>query len=226
MKFTPNLTKNQWKYGMIVMILCLLALPNVLTLFCYGTLNAAQINFTTYFITAAASVYVLRSFLKRNLLPVLARPIFTVYYACLGYLAQLAMGSLLAVGIYAIAADFINLNDETVGAMLQGDPRLIIFTVVVLAPIVEECLYRGLLFRGIYDRSPILAWSLSVGLFAASHVVGYLGLYSPLALAISFVQYLPAGIVLCITYQKTGTIMGPMLTHAIINFMAVYATTR
>ena len=226
MKFTPNLTKSEWKNGMIAMAVCLLILPNLLSFFLYGQLNVAQINFVSYFVTAAAAVYLLRSFLKRNLLTALERPIFTVYYACLGYLAQMVLGGLVAYGIYAIAADFVNLNDETVNAMLLGDPRLIITTVVVLAPIVEECLYRGLLFRGIYDRSPAAAWLLSVGLFSATHVVGYLGLYSPLEVAISFVQYLPAGIVLALTYRQTGTILGPMLTHSIINFMAVYAAMR
>ena len=224
MKFTPNLTKTEWKNGLIAMTVAMFLLPGLIAYI--PGLSGARLNFAAHFISAGTAVYCLRRFLGKNITAALDRPFATLYLAVLGYLAHLAMSSVLAFGIYAIAADFINLNDETVGAMLQGDPRLIIFTVVLLAPIVEECLYRGLLFRGIYDRSPILAWSLSVGLFAASHVVGYLGLYSPLALAISFVQYLPAGIVLCITYQKTGTIMGPMLTHAIINFMAVYATTR
>ena len=122
--------------------------------------------------------------------------------------------------------DFVNLNDQNVNTMLLENPRIIIMTVVILAPIVEESFYRGMLFRGLYDRNPAVAWICSVGLFAASHVVGYLGAYSPLELLLSFVQYLTPGIVLCITYRRSGTIIAPMLTHALINAMAVYAILR
>ena len=224
MKFTPNLSRSEWRNGMIAVILCLLILPNVLVL--PGILNLAQVNFTVYFITAAAAVYVLRRFLGRNLKAALVRPVYTVYYAALGYLAVMAMNTLVSVAIYAISSSFINLNDQNVNTMLAGNTRLIVVTVLILAPIVEEILYRGLLFRGVYDRSPAAAWMLSVGLFAASHVVSYLGFYSPLALLLSFVQYLPAGIALCLCYRQTGTIIGPMLTHAIINFMALYVSMR
>ena len=226
MNFTPNLTKNEWKYGMIDMCIGMLILPDLLYLALYGRVNAAQVNFLSYFATAAVAVYLLRRFLKHNLAVALAHPFWLSYRACCGYLAQMALSALVSIGIYAIAPSFANLNDANVNTMMQGDPRLMVMTVTILAPIVEECFYRGLLFRGIYPRSPVAAWILSVGLFAMVHVVGYLGTYSPLGLVLSFVQYLPAGLVLCITYQRTGTIMGPILTHSLINLMAVYATLR
>ena len=168
----------------------------------------------------------LRGFLKRNLAVALSRPILTVYYACLGYLATMAMNMLMAMLTVSFSDSFVNLNDQAVSTMLQSDTRLIFILVVVLAPIVEECLYRGLLFRGIYDRSAVLAWVISIGAFAASHVVSFIGIYSPVEILLSLVQYLPPSIALALTYQKTGTIIAPMVTHAIINLMAVYATMR
>ena len=226
MKFTPNFTKREWKNGMIAMGICMLILPIVLGFVLYGPLNEAQINFTAYFIAAGAAVYFLRGFLKRNLGVALHRPILTVYYACLGYLATMAMNILMTMVTVFFADSFVNLNDQAVNTMLLSDTRLIFITVVVLAPIVEECLYRGLLFRGIYDRSAVLAWVISIGAFAASHVVSFIGIYSPVEILLSLVQYLPPSIALALTYQKTGTIIAPMVTHAIINLMAVYATMR
>ena len=226
MKFTPNFTKREWKNGMIAMGICMLILPIVLGFVLYGPLNEAQINFTAYFIAAGAAVYVLRGFLKRNWIVASRRPVLTVYYACLGYLATMAMNMLVAMLTVFFSDSFVNLNDQAVNTMLQSDTRLIFITVVVLAPIVEECLYRGLLFRGIYDRSPVLAWVISIGAFAASHVVSFIGIYSPVEILLSLMQYLPPSIALALTYQKTGTIIAPMMTHAIINLMAVYATMR
>ena len=224
MKFTPNLTKTEWKHGLIAMTVAMFLLPGLIAYI--PGLSGARLNFAAHFISAGTAVYCLRRFLGKNITAALDRPFSTLYLAVLGYLAHLVFAEMADFIAWTLLPGYVNLNTQTVQTQLSADLPLMLATTVVLAPIGEECFFRGLLFRGIYDRSPILAWSLSVGLFAASHVVGYLGLYSPLALAISFVQYLPAGIVLCITYQTTGTIMGPMLTHAIINFMAVYATTR
>ena len=226
MNFTPNFTRQEWKTGMIAMTLSTVILPMLLGLVLYGPFNAAQINFLSYFIAAAVAVYVLRRFLRKNLLVALQYPFHIFYQACLGYLAQMGLSTLVRLAIHALSSDFVNLNDQSVGTMMVGDPRLMIMTVTILAPIVEECLYRGLLFRGVYAQSPTAAWILSVGLFSAIHVVGFLGVYSPLALLLSLIQYLPAGFVLSTTYKKTGTIIGPMLVHAMINATAVYATLR
>ena len=142
MKFTPNFTKREWKNGMIAMAICMLILPLVLGFLFYGRLNEAQINFTAYFIAAGVAIYFLRGFLKRNLAVALSRPILTVYYACLGYLATMAMNMLMAMLTLFFADSFVNLNDQAVGTMLQSDTRLIFILVVVLAPIVEGCYSR------------------------------------------------------------------------------------
>ena len=226
MKETPAFYRQEWKNGMIVMILSMFFLPILVKNLAGDLLTAAQMNFLVYFITAAASVYVLRAFLLENLTEARERGVRTVYYAAIGYLGVMALNTLTAVVTEIVAAGYINRNDQVVSAMARSEIQIVGVMVVVLAPIVEECLYRGLLFRGVYDRSPAAAWVLSVSLFSVSHIVSFLGVYTPLELLVSFIQYLPAGIVLCITYQRTGTIIGPMLTHAIINLMALYATMR
>ena len=225
MKFTPNLTRSEQKTGLIVMTLCLFLLPLVLAV-TLPQLSAARLNFTSYFICAAAAVYVLRGFLLRNLKTALSRPFLTFYYGCLGYVAQLVLGQLAAVAVYLLAPGFVNLNDTNITTQLHTEFGLLVIVAVVLAPIAEECFFRGLLFRGVYDRSPALAWVLSVGLFAAGHVAGYIGVYTPLELLLAFIQYLPGGIALCIAYQRGGSIFSPILAHSIINLMAVYTVTR
>ena len=226
MKHTPNLTKTDWVQGMVIAACSLLLLPQLLSFLLAGRINDAQLNLLTYFASAGLIVFFWSHFLRQNLRIALYLPLRTIYISCLGYLGNTAITTLINTIMVMVFQDFTNLNDATVTAMLLEDTRLIVVTVVILAPIVEECFYRGLLFRGIYDRNPAIAWVCSVGLFAASHVVGYLGIYTPLELLLSFVQYLTPGIILCITYQRTGTIMGPMLTHALINAMAIYATLR
>ena len=225
MKLTPNLTRSEMKSGLIAMALCLFVVPGVLDAV-LGNPGAARLNFVSFFISAAVIVYVLRRYLLRNLRLAMAHPFYTVYYACLGYLAHMALGRLVSMGILFLDPGFLNLNDQNVNSQLSSEYSLMVLTTVVLAPIAEECFFRGLLFRGFYDRSPGLAWAVSMGLFAAIHVVSYIGIYSPLALVLAFVQYLPAGAALCFAYRHGGTILSPILAHAIINGMAVLSVMR
>ena len=221
MKFTPNLTRSEQRIGLITLAVCMFLLPGVLALVMPDA-GAALLNFTCYFITAGAAVYVLRRFLLRNLAAALAQPFRCFYIGCVGYLAHLALSELVFLVVYLIAPGFANLNDANMTALLGADFGLMALVAIVLAPISEECFFRGLLFRGLYDRSPVLAWALSVGLFAAMHVIGYIGAYTPLETLLAFIQYLPAGVALCIAYQRGGSIISPILTHAIVNAMALW----
>lgn len=80
-----------------------------------------------------------------------------------GYLAGSTLGELLGFSM------------QGAGYSL-GDPltlAAVVFGGVLVAPFVEEVLFRGLLLGGLLGRglSPVVAGALSVGLFAAVHVV-------------------------------------------------------
>ena len=224
MKFTPNLTKTEWKNGLIAMTVAMFLLPGLLA-FIPG-LSEAMLNFTAYFISVGTAVYFLRRFLGKNMVVALARPFATLYLAALGYLANLAFAEVTHYIAWLVSSDYVNLNNQTVQSLLATDLPLILITTVVLAPIAEECFFRGLLFRGIYDRSPIWAWVLSVGLFAVGHVAGYIGMYTLPELLVSLLIYIPAGIILNVTYRRSGSIISPIIAHVIINLMAALAATR
>ena len=94
---------------------------------------------------------------------------------------------------------------------------------IVLVPVVEEVLYRGLLFGSIHAKNQTAAFILSTLIFAAIHIMGYIGQYSWLHLAIAFAQYIPAGIVLGWAYRKSCCIYVPILIHAVINAIGIFA---
>lgn len=224
MKFTPNLTKKEWKNGLIFLTLALFLLPGLLVFI--PVLSGAQVTFTGYLISTATAVWCLRRYLGKNVLAALDHPFSTLYLAILGYFANMALVQVVSMAAYYILPDYVNFNNQVIEAQMSTELSLMVVTTVVLAPIAEECFFRGLLFRGIYDRSPVLAWVLSVGLFALAHVAGFLGIYSLPALLLSFVIYIPSGVVLCVTYRRSGNLISPIMAHAIINLMAALAATR
>ena len=85
----------------------------------------------------------------------------------------------------------------------------------------EECIFRGLIFRNLYGKSPWAAYLISMIAFACIHILGYIGLYSPLELVLALLQYLPAGLCLAWSYTRADTIFAPIIIHAAVNYITI-----
>ncbi len=142
-------------------------------------------------------------------------------YSALGlvfyYTANLVVGYL----ILLIRPDYINLNDAGIVFLANDGGIWIAASSIILVPVAEELLFRGLLFAGMRQSHPTAAWLLSAAAFSAIHVVGYIGSYDIFSFLLAFVQYLPAGFCLAYAYQSSGTILAPILMHTIINIIGV-----
>ena len=91
---------------------------------------------------------------------------------------------------------------------------------VILVPITEECLVRGMIFGPICRKSPLLAYVVSAAVFAGLHLIAGIGSVSWVTTLQNFLGYLPSGIVLGWMYQRTGTIAGPIFLHCFMNLIA------
>lgn len=214
-----TLTTQEKKHGSLWMVAFLVLFPRLLGL---TGLGAAEKNLVLYWLNFAGVLWIFRRFLLRNLLVGLDRWFPVIWYAALAYLGFETLSEMLAILTWMIHPEFINTNDQVVAGLIQASP-LLAGTVVVLVPIAEETLFRGLIFRGLWDRNRALAYLVSILVFAAVHVVGYIGVLSPLELVLSLIQYLPAGYCLAFAYRYSGSILSPILTHMAVNLMAVAA---
>ena len=142
-------------------------------------------------------------------------------YAFLAFSAYWVASIFVSSLIYGIYPDFSNVNDDNIHQMTQDNFTLMAVGTVLLAPITEEVLYRGLIFGKLYNRSPVVAYLVSTAAFAALHVVGYIGLYEPKLLLLCLLQYLPAGLCLGWAYASTGTIWTPICVHIMVNLIAM-----
>ena len=125
--------------------------------------------------------------------------------------------------ILMVDPDFFNVNDASIGVMVQENFALTAIGTVLLVPVAEEALYRGLIFGAVYNRKPLAAYLISSCVFASVHVIGYIGSYEPMQLALCFLQYLPAGIALGWAYARSNSIWSPILMHITINLIGVVA---
>ena len=104
-------------------------------------------------------------------------------------------------------------SDQELVKCFSGDAcpwsiRVILGTLVLFeAPLLEEPLFRGIMFRGFASAMPVwAAMALSGFLFALVHVN-----------AASFLPLLFLGCAFAELYRRTGTMLAPMTAHALFN---------
>ena len=202
----------------------LIFLPSLLT-WLNGQLDhplpSAELNFVFYLVNFIAMLLIFHDFLSRSLHQVGQHPAYFCQAVILGFVAYYACYYATEHLVSILVPSFSNYNDEAIAAMSRGNYFLMVIGTVILVPPVEECFYRGLIFRNLYGKSRWAAYAVSILAFALIHIVGYIGKYSAVELIIAFLQYLPAGLCLAWSYAKADTIFAPFLIHAAINFITI-----
>ena len=184
-------------------------------------MNDAEVNFLFYLINFMVMLLIFQNFLSSSLRQAVQHPIVVCEAVILGLVAYYACMFCTTHVIDLLAPGYANYNDEAIFEMSRGNFFLLLISTVVLVPPFEECMYRGVVFRNLYCKSKWLAYIVSILLFAAIHILGYIGQYSPLELVLAVLQYLPAGLCLAWSYAKADTILAPMLMHAAINYITI-----
>lgn len=114
-------------------------------------------------------------------------------------------------------------NQEIIESVVDSKPMLMFVTTVFLAPILEEIIFRGMMFAWIYEKFPRFAHLISSFLFAFAHVV--IGMLSGnVGEFIQIVPYFLMALVLSKLYEKSNNIYVPIIAHTVNNFIAVIAT--
>ena len=219
-----SLSSSETLSGIVYLAVQLFVLPDVLYWIngqVGNPLNDAEINFVFYLINFMAMLLIFHNFLGNSLQQAVRHPIELLQAVILGLAAYYATSFCIMRIIPLLSPGFSNYNDEAIFAMNQGNDFLLLISTVVLVPPVEECLYRGLVFRNLYSKNKWAAYAISVVLFAIIHILGYIRQYSPLEFVLAVLQYLPAGLWLAWCYVKADTIFAPIFMHAAINYITI-----
>ena len=118
-------------------------------------------------------------------------------------------------------------------ALLEGYMQdhfwVIALSIVVLIPILDEFLFRGVILGTLYPKNTVMAVILSVVLFTALNVLPYIGSVSaalgsdaPLYLCLYAFQFIPMGLALAWLYISTDSIFAPILMHIVMNYGLIF----
>ena len=225
MRISVSMTRKEAYYGFVYLIVQFFLLPPVISLilpFLPENINDAQLNFAYYLLNFIAITIILRKFLWQNLDRMSMYPGYLFRVVLLGLARYILLNSLLGTLLMQLDPNYFNANDMAIMEMVQSELNLIAAGTIMLVPVAEECMFRGLIFGNLRKHNRILAYLVSITAFSVIHITGYLGVYTPMQLLISFLSYLPAGLCLARAYEEADTIFAPILIHAAVNAIAIY----
>ena len=218
----PSTRESIW--GACYLLFQMLALPSFLY-WANGQvdtpLSDPELNFLFYIVNFVSILLIFHDFLARSLSQLLNHPIDGLQAAILGFVAYYVCFHAMDWIVSLVLPGYTNYNDESIADLSRGNYFLMFLGTVILVPPVEECLYRGLIFRNLYKKSHWAAYVISIAAFSCLHILGYIGTYSPSGLIIAFLQYIPAGLWLAWSYIKGESIFVPILIHAAVNFITI-----
>ena len=225
-KLTVTTSFHQRLWGWIYMGFQLLFLPLLLyvcNIFFHLNFSDAEINFIFFALNFISVTIIFHRFLLKNGANALQRPLFVLLNALGGYFVYVFASNIISIFIMSVYPNFYNVNDSTIATMVSDNFTIMFVGTVILVPVVEETLYRGLIFGSIYNKNRVIAYIISTLAFAVLHVYGYIGTYPPVQLLLCLLEYIPAGICLAWAYARTDSIWTPILIHMAVNAIAVSA---
>lgn len=222
-----RMTRGETIFGWVYMIaMQFVMLPFVLLVEYFDIrISALGVNMIFFTLNLVLVVLFCHRFLVKNLRALGKNIGNTLAYSLAGFVIYWAMNIVVGLIIVLCFPDFTNANDAYIEAM-SGDGFWLLFVgTVLLVPIVEETIFRGAVFGSLDRVNRPLAYVVSVLLFSAVHVVGYIGTedFTLTTALVSLLQYIPPSICLAWVYTKTDTIFASTLVHAAVNFLGMMA---
>ena len=175
-----------------------------------------------YYILLALTVIIFHGFLVRTSQRLLDNLDGAAKTVLAGLVALYGLNELAYRLIHMAVGTRTNLNDITISARAGGAPHMTLLIVVLLAPFVEETLFRGLVFGNLKGRSRAAAYLVSCLLFALLHVWQFAVVNRDITYFLLMVQYLVPGLVLAWAYEHSGTLWAAVALHAAANALSIW----
>ena len=214
----PQLTRAEMGRGWVFFALYLTVFPLsmgwVQRAF-HGELPVAEANVVYYLLAATLVFLVFWTFLRHGfdlLLDWLPENLFAFGTGLVG-------AGVLHLLVMLIPLPVQNPNPESYAQQFALSPAATVVILVVLMPLVEEPLFRGLLFGATRRYSRVLGYVLSTLVFALYCVWQFVYSYGTVDFRylLLFLQYVPMSLALTWCYDNGGSIWSPIALHMVLN---------
>lgn len=189
-------------------------------------LDTPHLNVLYYAIGFVFLLVCLFRYLRESFGDMCANFLSTIHGVFGGYVINYFALFALELVLRLVLENTVNPNSAAINAEVLLNPSTMIVVSVLLAPVVEEVLFRGVAFGTIRKSSRIAAYAVSALLFAVYHLWSYMLASPSWDLLLYMLQYIPSGLVLAWCYEKSKSIWGPIFLHMMINAVSISVTLR
>ena len=228
-KSTTYMTYGEQIAGVVFFVIYLLVLPFVTTpLFDLAerllavSISSAMRNMLYYYILFAVTVIIFHGFLARTSRHLVDNLGLACKSLAVGLVGLYGLNELVYRLTNLVFTNHTNLNDTTISAQIHDAPHMTLLIVIVLAPFVEEVLFRGLVFGNLKGKSRGVAYLVSCAPFALLHVWQFAVVEREVTYFLLMIQYLVPGVVLAWAYEHSGTLWTSIGVHAVANALSAW----
>ncbi len=226
-KFRPQMTDSERKRGWVFFVLYLLVFPYLNAWvqrlwLADGEIPIAETNLLYYGLLFVLALLVFWTFLYHGfhlLADWLPENLFAFFTGFAGW----AVLTFLIRRIPLPVEDITLLQWRQEYLLSAGATTLL---VVVLIPMIEEILFRGLAFGSLRRYSRPLAYVVSILLFAVASVWRYALDFGDLRYLLLMIYYIPIGAALSWCYDNGGSIWGAVALRMSINGTLLFLAVR
>ena len=222
-KCDSDLTRTQAVLGWCYVPLHIFVIPilaSMLVYFMPGKPSGVDVNKVYFGAGVVFVLIVMGGWLRRNFEVLLDHPGRCALCLAIGFAADYALSLAIQLIFLLVLGGSENPNNAELARMTEADFGAMLGITVFLAPIVEETLFRGVVFGTIRRKNRVIAYVVSILLFSFLHVWQYLLTEADWRLLIYVLQYIPISFVLAWQYERSGSIWTPIAFHMLFNAVA------
>jgi len=217
-------SRREWIFGLVYLLAHVLLLQAIILEILFLFLSVFGIvvtnvsyNAVSFLVDFGVLVICLGKYLRASFARFLEYGLSNLTTLLAGYGIYWGLTILMNMTLFLILPELPSPNNDAVieMAVLEFWPMFVV--AVLLAPVVEEIIFRGAIFAPLRRVNRLLAYAVSSLAFGLWHVIQFLFFeFSPL-LFLTMLLYIPAGIALAWVYERSGSIWTPIALHALIN---------
>lgn len=186
-----------------------------------GYLNEVDANLLCYALGFAYMLIYELGFLRRDFDPLCDRPLRCLLNILGCYAIMMGINFFINLLFVYLLPEADNQNNSAVIQMIYTDSRKMETELILLAPVLEELIFRGGIFNLARKYNRILAYAMSILCFSAYHVWPYA--VADARYWVFLLQYIPVSYLLTRCYERTDSILCSIIFHALVNGVSLAA---
>ena len=218
--FTSSLKKGEYIAALAYLPVHIIGIPAIIAMLLFSVYDTLTLNIVSYSFATLYMLVFLGRFLRRDFDALCDRPVRFIVEIGVSY-GIYYLANLVIAGILLSLNSSDNPNNVSIVDLAIESGRQMTIMTVVMAPLVEELMFRAGVFGLLRKYSRVAAYAASMLLFSAYHVWAY-AINDP-SYWIYIIQYLPVSFLLCRCYERCNSIWGSIGLHMLVNAMSMWA---